>query len=486
MPMSNPQLSAGMLRELSFSSQQYVASQEESISWQELAVSRRLLSLYGQCVMLRTRSQMAAARALFELDGVAARIVLCPAELSEEQCLSVAHSAQVQGVIFDDSAHQAWKLAQAAAQGGRHRAPALEHVLLHNPDHASDQAKRLCRQDNPLREQVERPPLATEWILLTSGTTGAPKLVVHSFASLTRGIQPADRPAAPVVWSTFYDIRRYGGLQIFLRAALTGARLVLSSKQENLGAYLARASKEGVTHISGTPSHWRRALMSPDAGKLNPLYVRLSGEIADQAILDQLRLRYPQAAIVHAFASTEAGVAFEVADGLAGIPAHQLGRLGDVETRIEAGSLRIRSPRSARCYLGQTSHPLKREDGFVDTGDVLTLAGERYSFGGRQDGTINVGGLKVHPEEVESILNSHPQIRLSLVRAKASPLVGALVVADVLLSGLDAHSPDARRICGEVMTFCREQLPAYKVPAIIRPVAALPIADTGKLARPHA
>ncbi len=67
-------------------------------------------------------------------------------------------------------------------------------------------------------------------------------------------------------------------------------------------------------------------LMSPAIRKISPRYVRLSGEIADQAVLDSLRRAFPQASIGHAYASTEAGVAFEVSDGLAGFPAAYLER----------------------------------------------------------------------------------------------------------------------------------------------------------------
>src|SRR5437016_5955309 len=89
----------------------------------------------------------------------------------------------------------------------------------------------------------------------------------------------------PTMWSTFYDIRRYGGLQIFLRALLGGGSMVLSSARESIGDFLARAGAHGVSHISGTPSHWRQALMSPAARRIAPRYVPLSGEIADQAIV---------------------------------------------------------------------------------------------------------------------------------------------------------------------------------------------------------
>ena len=135
--------------------------------------------------------------------------------------------------------------------------------------------------------------------------------------------------------------------------------LVLSV-QDSTAEFLIRAGAHGVTHISGTPSHWRRALMSPSARSIAPQYVRLSGEIADQSILDHLRSFYPRAIVAHAFASTEAGVAFEVRDGLAGFPVSLIGqRSGDVEMKVEEGSLRIRSPRIAGRYIGQDSKPLQ-------------------------------------------------------------------------------------------------------------------------------
>ena len=278
--------------------------------------------------------------------------------------------------------------------------------------------------------------------LLTSGTTGRPKLVVHTLASLTGAIE-AGRSSG-VVWSTFYDIRRYGGLQIFLRAALTGTSLVLSSAQESTADFLARAASHRVTHISGTPSHWRRALMSSAAHLITPEYVRLSGEIADQTILNQLRAVYPQARIAHAFATTEAGVAFDVNDGLAGFPAGALEHTPDVEMKIENRTLRIRSNRTARCYLGDQHQTLRDGEGFVNTGDVLELREDRYHFVGRGDGMINVGGMKVYPEEVEAVINGHPEVEMSLVRTKKNPITGALVVADVVLKS----APEAA--CSEV------------------------------------
>jgi acyl-coenzyme A synthetase/AMP-(fatty) acid ligase len=329
----------------------------------------------------------------------------------------------------------------------------------------------------------------TEWVLLTSGTTGTPKLVVHTLESLA-GTLPRQGPAGTrTVWSTFYDIRRYGGMQIYLRAVLGGSLLVLSSPADSPKDFLGRAAEAGVTHISGTPSHWRRALMSGAAGLIRPAYVRLSGEIADQAVLDSLQAAYPGARIGHAFASTEAGVAFDVNDGRAGFPVEFIDRAdSDIDLKVVDGTLRIRSRRNATRYLGEAG-ALVSDDGYVDTGDLVELQDGRYYFRGRVGGIINVGGLKVHPEEVESVLNADSRVRMSLVRARRNPITGAIVVADVVLADPEQAAPAseaADRVKSDLLNACRRALPAHKVPTTLRFVPALELTAAGKLVRPNA
>ena len=245
-----------------------------------------------------------------------------------------------------------------------------------------------------------------------------------------------------------------------------------------------------MTHILGTPTHWRFALMNPTARAISPQYVRLSGEIADQSILDSLRAFYPQARIAHAFASTEAGVAFEVGDELEGFPASLVdGDAGEVVMKVVDGSLRIRSVRTASRFVGGEAVALKDADGFVDTGDIVELRGDRYYFVGRRGGIINVGGLKVHPEEVEAVINRHPHVRASLVRSRKNPIMGAIVVADVVLreETADVTAADrAAEVKREILQACRDALAEYKVPAAIRFVPSLDVGTTGKLMRHHA
>jgi acyl-coenzyme A synthetase/AMP-(fatty) acid ligase len=116
------------------------------------------------------------------------------------------------------------------------------------------------------------------------------------------------------------------------------------------------------------------------------------------------------------------------------------------------------------------------------------LAAGRYHFRGRRGGIINVGGLKVYPEEVESVLNADPRVRMSLVKARRNPLTGSLVVAEVVLSdsnrSIDAEA--AEKLKNELLNACRRTLAAHKVPAHLRFVSSLELSAAGKLVRPGA
>jgi acyl-coenzyme A synthetase/AMP-(fatty) acid ligase len=416
----------------------------------------------GQSVLLATTDQFRASSALIELDGVARRIVLFPPDLSREYLPHVAKIAEADVLVTDQP----------------------ENVTM---DHGIGRVI-LCHRSITSTTVERGPQIETEWILLTSGTTGYPKLAVHTLGSLADSAWHPDPSSASTVWSTFYDMRRYGGLHIFLHAALTGTSMVVSSAQESTADFLARAGANGVTHISGTPSHWRRALMSPFAGSIAPQYVRMSGEIVDQAILNQVQAQYPQAKVAHTFASTEAGVGFYVNDGLMGFSPELLGSNPMVDMKIEDSTLRIRSTRTAWRYLGAENQILKDGDGFVNTGDTVEMRNGRFYFTGRRDGIINVGGFKVHPEEVEATINRHPDVAMSMVRAKKNPITGALVIADVVLKSApsDLKGGSSGAIERDILQFCRRELDAHKVPTAINFVSMLTIGESGKIVRRNA
>ena len=401
--------------------------------------------LRGRSVVLFVGDMATAAAALIDLDGFARRILLCPPAWDAEKLGRAAALAEADALVCDEGAPATLALPRIEARWPLR--PVAKAAAFHE----------------------------TEWVLPTSGTSGPPKLAVHTLRTLSGAIGPGPRQE----WATFYDIRRYGGLQIFLRALAGDGSLRLAGPDEPVDSFLDRLAGSGFTHISGTPTHWRRALMAGAATKIAPRYVRLSGEIADDAALSALATAFPESRIEHAYASTEAGVAFAVADGRAGFPAALLERREPVEMRIIDGGLRVRSARRALRVLGAAPESWLDAEGFVDTGDIVERRGDRFHFLGRRGGVINVGGAKVHPEDVEAVLNGLDMVRASRVYARSSPITGALVAADVVLT--NGVNPDgAERV---VAAAARARLPSHMAPAHVKIVAALPMTDGGKLAR---
>ncbi|MBR0798891.1 long-chain fatty acid--CoA ligase [Bradyrhizobium jicamae] len=418
----------------------------------------RLFELTGRSVLLDLGTQLQSAIGLAELDGVAQRMLLLPPDVSADHLASLVKTVAIDAVVSDDPA--------------RWMDSGIENFVATTEPQSASTPTVTAR--------------TTEWLMLTSGTSGVPKVVSHTLAGLSGAIVADTLAPTSPVWATFYDIRRYGGLQILLRAMIGGGSMVLSDPKEAMADWVARLHAHGVTHISGTPTHWRKLLMSGAADGFAPRYVRLSGEIADQPILDALKQTFPAASVGHAYASTEAGVGFAVNDGREGFPESMLnGGCEGVDMKIEDGSLRIRSGRVATGYVGSGIPALTDADGFVDTGDMVEVRGGRCYFVGRRGGIINIGGRKVHPEEIEAVINSHPGVRMSRARARKSPITGAIVAADIVLAeGYSSGDSDAVR--DGVLAICRAALEPHKVPAVVRFVPTLAVTSAGKLARTDA
>lgn len=292
--------------------------------------------------------------------------------------------------------------------------------------------------------------------VLSSGTTGLPKLIPHTAESLNTFDRVRHLP--PHRWFVPYQIGSYAWYQMLaLGRFVEGQNLVLGDASGLMDSFRAALQARSVTAISSTPTFWRQAAMSIDPGILRSSgisSVSLGGEIVDQPILDYLKELFPGAIIKHIFASSEAGAAIVVSDGMAGFDAKLLEE-GDVNrpvaVRIVDGRLNVRS------RYGNTGEA----GGWIDTGDLVEQIGERVFFRGRANNTmINVGGQKAFPAAIEAQLLTHPDVVWARVSARRAPLVGSLPQASVVLRpGLKPEQAEV-----ELTSFCLKKFPEYAVP----------------------
>lgn len=316
-------------------------------------------------------------------------------------------------------------------------------------------------------------PVETDWILTTSGTTGVPKMVRHRFEDLARTVRPRPKTGAAPIWGLLYEPTRFAGLQVVLQSLLGGGVLVAPPLALPISDRIAHMARAGVSHISATPTLWRRILMDPAANALAPKQITLGGEIADDAVLSALGRRFPEAGIRHIYASTETGVGFAVRDGRAGFPSSFLVNPPDgADLRVTDGRLWVRPPKAPPAPLG--GGPAVDADGFVDTGDRVEVSGDRVRFLGRDTSAVNIGGTKVQPEEVERLINAHPAVALARVSVRSSAITGALLTLSVVPEPGAPSSADLKR---QLVVHCREHLPREARPARIT------IAEPGQIDR---
>lgn len=329
----------------------------------------------------------------------------------------------------------------------------------------------------PSRSTAALPPGTV--VITTSGTGGVPKIVRHTWSSLGRPVRV--RPdLSGSVWLLTYPYHLYAGMQVVLHAWLNRGTLVPLPESREPDAIVSLAARARVTHISGTPSFFRRLLMLPDRARLASLplaQITLGGERATQPVLDALRTTFPGARVVHLYATTELGRCFAIEDGREGFPAAMLAAptRDGVSLRIRGDELEVRPAGSHGAVLTADA-PAESE--WIPTGDLVEVRGDRVTFLGRRTDFINVGGNKVNPHRVEEVLRRFENVRDVRVYGRASALVGQLVAADVVVEGIDVELARAR-----IQRLADEQLSEAERPRFLKFVERIELSAAGKTVR---
>jgi acyl-CoA synthetase (AMP-forming)/AMP-acid ligase II len=128
------------------------------------------------------------------------------------------------------------------------------------------------------------------------------------------------------------------------------------------------------------------------------------------------------------------------------------------ETKIVDNVLWVKAQSAMLGYLN-APNPFDAE-GWMNTGDMVEVDGERIRILGRQSEIINVGGQKVYPAEVESALLQMPNVKDAVVIGEKNPITGNIVTARVNLF----EPEDVTVFKQRMRAFCRERLATFKIP----------------------
>jgi acyl-CoA synthetase (AMP-forming)/AMP-acid ligase II len=282
-------------------------------------------------------------------------------------------------------------------------------------------------------------------LVLTSGTSsGAPRAARHVWSRVIGPIE-GTRHTPDQRWILSYGLNQFGGLQVLLHVFAAGATLYVpdSFQPRHAGALL---STWQITHVSGTPTFWRFALLELDADNPPPLVqITLGGEAVPAPLLADLRKRFPDARISQIYGATEYGGNITVRDGLPGIPLDLLTAHDRIQFEVRDGELWVRSKTSMLGYRDASTDAGQEEE--IDrtqwraTGDLVEVIDGRVHFRGRASEVINVGGVKVHPAPIEQKIAEVPGVLVVRVTGRTNAVVGSIVAAELVAApGFDPEA----------------------------------------------
>ena len=317
-------------------------------------------------------------------------------------------------------------------------------------------------------------------ILFTSGSSGEPKVVVHD---LTRLLEPFRHPGRPLRTVSVLLFDHWGGLNTLFRVLSSGG-LLACPESRRPDDVLALVDHYGLELLPASPSFLNMMIISGAIGRHDLASLRTityGAEPMPPTLLARLAKTFPDVRLQQTYGLVELGVMStrsERSDSLL----MTIGGEG-YEHRVVDGLLEIRAESSMMGYLNAAS-PFT-DDGFFRTGDRVEEHEGFLRVLGRDSEMISVGGEKVMPTEVESVLLDCEMVAEAVAYGEPHPLLGQVVVADVVLRSMhDGVRPDATDARRAVRRHCTERLPAYQVPMKVRVVDGPLVNDRQKRIRP--
>lgn len=306
-------------------------------------------------------------------------------------------------------------------------------------------------------------------ILFSSGTTGKPKAMLHDLDRLVDGyIGRRSRPLSMLLFLLFDHI---GGINTLLNILSIGgaATLVDEKTPQRVAALIERFQ---VAVLPTSPTFLNLMLLGDvvDQHDLTSLRMITYGtEPMPESLLQRLREVLPRVKLLQTFGTSETGIVSTTS--MSSDSLYMKFNDPSTEYKIVEGELWLRSTRQILGYLNHPSDSFT-DDGWFRTGDLVEEGEEGFlRIRGRRKEVINVGGEKVFPAEVESVLLKHPWVRDCRAYGQANGITGQFVAADIVLDGQCVGEADAA--LREIRAFARNNMDSYKAPVRLHAVEAI-------------
>jgi len=324
------------------------------------------------------------------------------------------------------------------------------------------------------------------FIRFTSGTTSARKGVALAHETICDRVASANKAFGitatdTVIWCLPMAHHFLITIVLYIEA---GATIVLA-RYVTAKPFLEAVNRWQGTVLYAAPFHYSMLARDNSGAQIPSVRLAVSTTCALPETVAQDFLRRFNLSLAQALGVIELGL---VALNTGNPRGHwnSVGRAaGDFELRLHnldengCGELAVRGPGICDAYVAPwVSRENILREGWFFTGDIGRLDADGFLYLlSRKTAVINLAGRKVFPEEIEAVLNRHPDVRESRVFGRTHPHLGEVVEAELVMAKPDTNLDSVRG-------YCRDHLAAYKIPMRFHVVAALPRTPvTGKILR---
>ena len=295
-------------------------------------------------------------------------------------------------------------------------------------------------------------------ILFSSGTTGKPKAALHDLVPLLQKFKIKRKAMRTITFLLFDHI---GGFNTLFHILFNNGTIV-ALEDRSPDKVCEIIEKYNVELLPASPTFLNMMLFSKAYQKYDISCLKLvtyGTEPMPEATLKEFHKVLPNVRLKQTYGLSELGIMRSKSEKSDSLWVKVGGE--DYKTKIVDGKLWIKAKTAMLGYLNAPSPFTK--DGWFNTGDRVEVKGEYIKFLGRESEIINVGGQKVYPTEVESVLLEINGVKDAIVYGEKNSLMGEIVVANVKVDKLNNN----KKFISLIKKYCRGKLDKYKIPVKI-------------------
>lgn len=337
----------------------------------------------------------------------------------------------------------------------------------------------LEKSSQPDLYQTLRCREASGLVLLSSGSTGTSKAILHDLDALVAEQKvKAVRRRLTIILLLLFD--HIGGINTLVNSLFSGGTAIIAGERSP-EAVCRLVERHQVRILPASPTFLNLILMARFHELFDLSSLRLityGAEPMPEELLRRVRDAFPRARLLQTFGTSETGIATTSSESSGSTFFKIEG--GNVSYRIVNEELHLKSATQFLGYLNHQADALT-EDGWFRTGDLVEEAGAGFiRIRGRAGEVINVAGEKILPVELESLLLQSPMIADCLVYGELNPMTGHIVCADIVPRDPVTTRAEIRK---HLYDFLAGRVERFKIPSRINIVGEVARSDRFKKSR---